>query len=143
MPETFQTGLCSCGKCTFSVMMPHYKSVACHCLDCQRRTGSAFSFTVYFHESHMSYQEKDFANYQFTSKGGRKITSYFCDTCGTSLFFKGDMQNDLVGVNAGCFLDGVGAFDIDQQVYCEDKAEFVTLACYVAFKKGPRVLTAI
>ncbi|MDF0595102.1 GFA family protein [Psychromarinibacter halotolerans] len=48
MPEITlpATGRCQCGALTFEITAPPFATSACHCRDCQRMTGSAFSLTV-------------------------------------------------------------------------------------------------
>lgn len=48
MPEISlpATGRCQCGALTFEITAPPFATAACHCRDCQRMTGSAFSLTV-------------------------------------------------------------------------------------------------
>ncbi|WP_109467264.1 GFA family protein [Albibacillus kandeliae] len=40
------TGGCQCGALRFSISAPPLFSAACHCRDCQKMTGGAFSLTV-------------------------------------------------------------------------------------------------
>jgi hypothetical protein len=41
-----QEGGCRCGQVRFKVTMPPFLTMACHCMGCQRMTGSAFSLSA-------------------------------------------------------------------------------------------------
>lgn len=45
------TAACLCGGVTMRVTMPPVASAACHCRDCQRLTGGAYSLTLSLHEA--------------------------------------------------------------------------------------------
>jgi hypothetical protein len=41
-----QTGGCQCGRIRYEITEEPQSVVTCHCLDCQRLTGSAFSLGI-------------------------------------------------------------------------------------------------
>ncbi len=47
MPERAITGRCLCGALRYVLRESPLFTHACHCLDCQRRTGSAFAVTTF------------------------------------------------------------------------------------------------
>jgi len=46
-----KTAACACGKLTVTVTAPPQTVHACSCLDCQRGSGSAFSYSAFFPDS--------------------------------------------------------------------------------------------
>ena len=46
-----KTAACACGSLTVTVAAPPQAVHACACLDCQRGSGSAFSYSAFFPES--------------------------------------------------------------------------------------------
>lgn len=76
----------------------------CHCLDCQRRTGSAFGVQARFTTKEVQI-EGNYAEYERASDAGEGRTFCFCPACGATVFFRVAGVNDLIGVPVGAFGD--------------------------------------
>jgi hypothetical protein len=76
----------------------------CHCLDCQRRTGSAFGVQARFAADAVQI-EGDYAEYERASDAGEGRTFYFCPKCGATVFFRVAGADQLIGVPVGAFAD--------------------------------------
>src|SRR3954454_16015386 len=77
---------------------------ACHCTECQRRTGAAFGVSAYFEKS----QIKPEGAYKIYTRDGqerRKVRIHFCPECGTSVYWDADFLPTHIGVAVGAFLD--------------------------------------
>jgi hypothetical protein len=75
----------------------------CHCRQCQKTTGSAYSATLFFpvHSLKVSGETK-----AFTGAGeSRTTTIIFCPKCGTQLLTRPVTMSQLVGVRAGTLDD--------------------------------------
>src|SRR5215467_963162 len=59
---------------------------ACHCTECQRRTGSPFGVSTYFLKERVRTNGPSKV-YVRGSDAGRKIEIHFCPDCGTSVFW--------------------------------------------------------
>ena len=103
-----KTAACACGALSVSVAAPPVMVHACACLDCQRRTGSAFSCTAFFSEAAASVNG-DFRSWRRTAQSGRSNEASFCPECGCSVFFRLEGLPNLIGVGVGSFADP--AFD--------------------------------
>ncbi|TGQ96184.1 aldehyde-activating protein, partial [Mesorhizobium sp. M4B.F.Ca.ET.203.01.1.1] len=57
---------CSCGQLSATCSGEPVRISVCHCLDCKRRTGSAFSYNVRFAEADVSIEGRAL---QFTRVG--------------------------------------------------------------------------
>jgi hypothetical protein len=81
--------------------------VACHCLDCQRRTGAPFGVGAFFPAEAV---EVSGAPKSFTRVGasGGKVRSHFCSDCGSTLFWEAERAPGLIGVAIGAFADRDG-----------------------------------
>lgn len=73
----------------------------CHCLACQRRTGSAFGAQARFHASDVVIEGTATA-YTRVGDSGNEVTFHFCPTCGTTVYWK---LGDFVAVALGAFAD--------------------------------------
>jgi len=78
--------------------------VACHCIECQRRTGSVFGVGAYFPAERLtlSGETKQFAR---PTDSGQPFVTHFCPNFGTSVYWRADKLPGLVGVAVGAFAD--------------------------------------
>jgi hypothetical protein len=74
----------------------------CHCLACQRRTGSAFGMQARFPKERLRIEGRA-TEYVRTSDEGEERTSSFCPTCGATVYYQSDP--DLIAVPIGAFAD--------------------------------------
>ena len=95
---------CSCGALTLTLTKPARLTIACHCLDCQRRTGAPFGVGAFYPAEAVAVSG---ATRQFTrgAASGGKVHTYFCPTCGSSIFWKADNLPSLIGVAVGTLAD--------------------------------------
>ena len=96
---------CSCGAVEVSIGNAEPDAVVvCHCIACQRRTGSVFGIGVYYPKDALTItgKTKEFA--RDTDSGG-KLRSHFCPECGTSVYWTVDKQPGRFGIAAGAFGD--------------------------------------
>ncbi|MBZ2168033.1 MULTISPECIES: GFA family protein [Marinobacter] len=94
---------CLCGSLTIWVSGNPSFSIACNCINCQRRTGSSFGTLAYFKDDQVLEQKGEFKKFQFQSDSGRTNTTHFCPECGSTVFFKAEAFKGMTGVAAGCF----------------------------------------
>jgi hypothetical protein len=99
-----RTAWCCCGALRARVSADPTLVAACHCEQCQRRTGSAFGISAYFRADQV---QIDGASKTFSRPGqeGRAIQGHFCPECGTTLFWKAEFMPGHVGIAAGTFAD--------------------------------------
>ncbi len=78
----------------------------CHCLDCQKRTGSVFGVQARFADEQVEAVTTDTLCH-YTRKGdtGGLVTSYFCSNCGSNLFWRVDKLPGYTIVGVGSFAD--------------------------------------
>lgn len=98
------TAECGCGALKVEVAGEPAAVVACHCVDCQRRTGSVLGVGAYFHADQVTIKG-DSRAYTRMSDAGNPFTTHFCPTCGTSLYWIAGNKPDAVGVAVGGFAD--------------------------------------
>jgi hypothetical protein len=76
----------------------------CHCLACQRRTGSAFGIQARFPRDRVRVAGRHSA-YVRVSDEGEERTFRFCPDCGATVFYTTGDAPDLVAVPIGGFAD--------------------------------------
>ena len=95
---------CACGALTLTVSSPPQFVHACACLDCQRGTGSAFSYGAFFPEPGTKTAGAT-TRWRRSSESGRWQDCFFCPTCGVTVFSRLEALPGIVCVSAGCFGD--------------------------------------
>src|SRR5271154_2892797 len=99
-----RTASCSCGQLRIEVRGEPRGTGVCHCLACQRRTGSVFAALARFAAP---YEVVGTATeYVRVGDQGAKFTFRFCPVCGTTLFHTEEGQEQSsVSVAVGAFAD--------------------------------------
>jgi len=97
-----KTAACACGKLTVTVTVPPQGVHACACRDCQRGSGSAFSYSAFFPDSAVTVAG-DSTRWRRSSESGRWCESSFCPTCGVTVFTRLEVLPGIVCVSVGCF----------------------------------------
>ena len=94
---------CSCGAVRVETQGQPMGVVACHCLECQRRTGSVFGVGAYFPQGQVTIHGATTSYSRATESGN--FTSHFCPACGSSVYWFAAKNAGLVGVAVGAFTD--------------------------------------
>jgi hypothetical protein len=76
----------------------------CHCLACQRRTGSAFGMQARWPKDRVEVTGRS-AEYVRISDAGEERTFRFCPDCGATVFWTTEAWTDSVAVAIGAFAD--------------------------------------
>ncbi len=95
---------CLCGALRAETVGEPALVLACHCRECQWRTGAAFGVSVYFEKAHVR-PDGTSKLYVRTAQEGRKLRLHFCPECGTTVYWDLDIRPDLMGVAFGAFSD--------------------------------------
>lgn len=95
---------CSCGQLQLVARGEPVRISVCHCLACQRRTGSAFGLQARFPRTNV-HITGDSHEYVRDSDEGEPRTFHFCPECGATVYYVLGSQPDLVAVPVGAFAD--------------------------------------
>jgi len=76
----------------------------CHCLACQRRTGSAFGVQARFEEERVRIEGRANEYVRISDEGEERVFS-FCPECGATVFYKVASAPGLIAVPVGAFAD--------------------------------------
>ena len=76
--------------------------VACHCIACQKRSGSPFGEAAFYPHAQVRIegQSRHFAR---ATDAGPDFDQYFCPECGTTVFMRGKKNPDVTGIPIGLF----------------------------------------
>jgi hypothetical protein len=123
---TLRTARCHCGTLALTCEGEPAKVSMCHCLDCQRRTGSAFSVAVFYPREQVILASGEPISFERTSASGFPVRFFFCGGCGSNLYWEPARMPHLTGVAIGAFADP--DFPPPQQsVWTKDKHAWIDL----------------
>jgi hypothetical protein len=95
---------CSCGQLTLTAEGDPIRISMCHCLACQRRTGSAFGIQARFPADRVRVTGR-YTEYVRVSDEGEERTICFCPDCGATVFWPVAAVPDAIAVPIGAFAD--------------------------------------
>lgn len=99
------TASCRCGQLKATVTGEPVRVSVCHCLDCQKRTGSAFSAQARWHEDRAKIEGSS-KTWAHLAASGNRITHHFCPDCGSTVHYRIEGKFDgLVAIPLGAFDD--------------------------------------
>lgn len=101
---THRHASCSCGKLTLRAEGDPLRVSICHCLACQRRTGSAFSAQARFPAERVTIAGRS-TEYALAGDEGGVARFHFCPECGATVFYRPDALPGVVVVPVGAFAD--------------------------------------
>lgn len=102
MTERFAS--CRCGQLTAIAEGEPVRISVCHCLACQKRTGSAFSVQARWPAECVTFEGRS-SSWTRTADSGQTTTYHFCPDCGSTVHYGGGNYPDLVAIPLGAFDD--------------------------------------
>jgi hypothetical protein len=97
---------CHCGQLRLHVEGDPFVVSICHCLDCQRRTGSAFGMQSAFRSGQVEIEGRYSGFSRISEEADRREhTFHFCPDCGSQVFYTEADDGDLVVISVGSFAD--------------------------------------
>ncbi|WP_146646800.1 GFA family protein [Labilithrix luteola] len=95
---------CSCGQLKVTCQGDPVRVSVCHCLACQKRTGSPFGQQARWSAENVTFEGTSTA-FVRTGDSGGTITYRFCPSCGSTVYYEIDKMPGLVAVPVGAFAD--------------------------------------
>lgn len=96
---------CSCGQLRLTAEGDPVRISMCHCLACQRRTGSAFGIQARFPAERVRVTGRSSDYARTSDEGDEDRTFRFCPECGATVLYTDSSLPDLVAVPIGVFAD--------------------------------------
>lgn len=105
MPDPLtRTASCCCGNLKAHCQGQPVRSSICHCLECQKRTGSAFGYQSRWPREQVRL-EGHAKVYRRTGDTGKVVTFYFCPECGSTVYWEIPGMEGFWAVAVGAFGD--------------------------------------
>jgi hypothetical protein len=100
------TGGCLCGQVRYQANAEPMFTAVCHCRNCQKQAGAAFSLVVAVPKPSVSVSGS-LAVYHDMGDSGRPVERRFCPHCGSPVFSEVAIMPDVIIIKAGT-LDDTG-----------------------------------
>lgn len=101
---TVRVASCSCGQLRLSCEGEPVRVSICHCLECQRRTGSVFATQARFARAGVTVAGHS-TTWARTGDSGGTAVFHFCPACGSIVYWEPVELPDIVYVAVGAFAD--------------------------------------
>ena len=95
---------CSCGQLKATYHGEITRTSICHCLECQKRTGSAFGVQIRV-EANQVTTEGDSTVFRRTGDAGSTAEFHFCPRCGSTVYWFNDSLPGSIVISVGSFAD--------------------------------------
>lgn len=136
MTSNVLTGGCRCGAVQYELAIDHIPPVyCCHCLDCQKWSGSAFTEQGIIREEDLKVTGP-LIEAPVTSRQGGTSVQYVCDICHNRIYSKNPTRPGIAILRAGT-LDNSTEIQPRMHVWVKRKQPWVVLPDNVAvFQEG-------
>jgi hypothetical protein len=98
------TGGCQCGALRYEIDAEPLTVIACHCIQCQRQSASAFGMTVPVPRAALRVVKGKPARWSRIAESGNELGAVFCPDCGVRLYHE-PANKAFLNVKAGTFDD--------------------------------------
>ena len=131
------TGGCLCGQVRYETKAEPMMTGVCHCKNCQKQAGSAFSTLAAFQKTDIEFTG-DLALYEDSDTDtGNTVSRYFCGTCGSPIYSAIASQPDMAYLKTGT-MDDTDGFVTMFHCWSSTKQDWVELSPDVlAFPQNP------
>jgi hypothetical protein len=99
------SGGCPCEAVRFQVTAMPLLVYACHCTECQRWSGSAFSLSMPVKAGSFSLTRGETQDFRRTGASGVESTYRFCGNCGGRVYGQRNSRPEIISVRAGTLDD--------------------------------------
>jgi hypothetical protein len=117
------SGGCLCGKVRYSTSAEPVFTAICHCKNCQKQAGTAYSVVTAFPRDTLSI-EGTLKAYRDTGDSGQPVHRNFCPDCGSPITSEVSAMPDLVFLKAGT-LDDTSRLKPTMEIYCSSAQPWV------------------
>jgi hypothetical protein len=106
---TTQTASCRCGQLKATVTGEPVRVSVCHCLNCKKRSGSAFAVQARWPEVQVTIEGRS-KTHVMAADSGNSATFHFCPECGSDVYYLNEGPSVEAKI-AGFVAIPLGAFD--------------------------------
>lgn len=96
---------CACGQLQLTCEGEPIRISICHCLDCQKRTGSTFGTQARFAREDVTRIGGKSVAFIRPGDSGGTVTFHFCPRCGSTVYWELSGVPGVIAVAVGAFAD--------------------------------------
>jgi hypothetical protein len=119
------TGGCLCGRVRYSADVEPAFTGVCHCRNCQKESGSAFTIVIGIPQPALSVQG-DLKTFEDKGDSGKAMFRRFCPNCGSTVMDEAEAMPGVIMVQVGT-LDDTSWVKPAMQIYCDSAQPWVQL----------------
>ena len=109
------SGQCQCGDITYDITCDPLTVHACHCKECQKRTGSAFGISMPISKDNITIRG-DLKSFERVADSGFRLTQFFCPNCGNTIYGEVERRPNALTLFPGT-LDDANWFRLDRMIW--------------------------
>ncbi|KAJ9641456.1 hypothetical protein H2201_007655 [Coniosporium apollinis] len=119
-------GSCLCSQIEFEYSGEPATTALCHCVDCQKWTGAAYTANVVVPRGNFSVTKGQdvLKSYDATGASGKINKHWFCSNCGSSLYTELEVMPDVTCVKSGTLDGGASNHDVAVEFYTKDRLKY-------------------
>ncbi|MCF8503272.1 MAG: GFA family protein, partial [Caulobacter sp.] len=118
------SGGCLCAAVRYMCASPPVMTLVCHCTNCQKQSGSAFSVNVAVATGDLRLTAGEPTVYEDRGESGQPVYRHFCGACGSPIFSSVAAMPDLLFLKAGT-LDDTSGVKPALDVWCKSAQPWV------------------
>tara|TARA_R110000782_G_scaffold268685_1_gene365452 strand:- start:1563 stop:1994 length:432 start_codon:yes stop_codon:yes gene_type:complete len=118
-------GGCLCGQVRYTCSEEPLLTVLCHCKNCQRQSGAAYSTNIAIPKGTVKVKG-ELTLYADTGDSGQFVNRYFCQECGSPIMSEPEGMDTLSILKVGS-LDDTSWVLPTMEIYCDSKQEWTRL----------------
>ena len=136
-------GSCQCGSVNYEVTDEPIATVACHCMDCQKLSTSAFSVSMILNRSGFRMLSGELKSWERPTASGRVAVCWFCPDCGNRIFHADPEMPDVIRLKPGT-LEDTSVLDPQAHVWtCREQPWLARFAELKKFERQPDIADAL
>ena len=121
-----RSGSCLCGEITYQIPEKSMMEAVCHCKNCQKQAGSAFSTLAGIKKSDFKLIGEPKLFVDKATDSGAPVERYFCGNCGSPIYSALPSQPDVIYLKTGT-LDDTSEFKPSIHVWAGTKQNWVEI----------------
>ena len=99
------TASCRCGQLKATLTGEPVRVSVCHCLNCKKRSGSAFAVQARWPAEHVTIEGQS-GSFVKVADSGNSATFHFCPECGSDVYYENEGKFEgLIAIPLGAFDD--------------------------------------
>lgn len=132
-------GACLCGSVHYSSTQLPVMTAICHCRDCQKQSGGAFSVNVMLPAEGFIAAGQTLASYRTRGGSGQPVRRFFCSHCGSPLYTELAVMPGMLAVKAGTLSDPEMVIP-NLHVWCASAQPWVAIDSAIpSFQQNPDI----